>query len=198
MQPFSNPWKQKNSTVFWCFQGVEKKCIGNKWVSSWKIVLIYFCYIIWSRQKVFKSCKFSLNTVRWLEVLCTFNSRHMSRGFDLIAFVCNVKRLAIVFLFVSFSFLVLFLDGLANFFSSVFIRYPGYVSPWSNLIHDRPCLFTPCALKIMVDLNEHGSLALETVKSLNLHFHNTYGHQTWLGDDLHSRAPTHKVTWPFT
>ena len=134
MQPFSNPWKQKNSTVFWCFQGVEKKCIGNKWVSSWKIVLIYFCYIIWSRQKVFKSCKFSPNTVRWLEVLCTFNSRPMSSGFDLIAFVCNVKLVVIVFLFVSFSFLALFLDGLANFFSSVFIRYPGYVSPWSNLI----------------------------------------------------------------
>ena len=22
-------------TVFWCFQGVEKGCIGNEWVSTW-------------------------------------------------------------------------------------------------------------------------------------------------------------------
>ena len=31
MQPFSTPWKL---TVFWCFQGVEKGCIENKWVKS--------------------------------------------------------------------------------------------------------------------------------------------------------------------
>ena len=24
----------KNITVFWCFQGVEKECIGNKWVNN--------------------------------------------------------------------------------------------------------------------------------------------------------------------
>ena len=26
----------KNFTVFWCFQGVEKGCIGNKWVKTTK------------------------------------------------------------------------------------------------------------------------------------------------------------------
>ena len=31
--PFLNPPKiLKNLLVFWCFQGVEKKCIGNKWL----------------------------------------------------------------------------------------------------------------------------------------------------------------------
>ena len=25
----------KNLTVFWCFQGVEKWCIGSKWVDQW-------------------------------------------------------------------------------------------------------------------------------------------------------------------
>ena len=33
MPLFSTPWKhQKTSKVFWCFQGVEKGCIGNEWV----------------------------------------------------------------------------------------------------------------------------------------------------------------------
>ena len=32
--PFFCPLKtSKNVTVFWCFQGVEKGCIGNKWVN---------------------------------------------------------------------------------------------------------------------------------------------------------------------
>ena len=33
MHPFPTPWKhQKNRKVFWCFQGVEKGCIGNEWI----------------------------------------------------------------------------------------------------------------------------------------------------------------------
>ena len=33
MQPFSTPLKtSENLRVFWCFQGVEKGCIGNDWV----------------------------------------------------------------------------------------------------------------------------------------------------------------------
>ena len=32
MHPFSTPWK--HATVFWCFQGVEKGCIENKWVND--------------------------------------------------------------------------------------------------------------------------------------------------------------------
>ena len=33
MHPFSTRWKQ-NLPVFRCFQGVEKGCIGNKWVNG--------------------------------------------------------------------------------------------------------------------------------------------------------------------
>ena len=34
MHPFYNPLKSsKNFAVFWCFQGVEKGCIGKKWVN---------------------------------------------------------------------------------------------------------------------------------------------------------------------
>ena len=40
MHPFSSPWKhQKNLRFFWCFQGEEKGCIGNKWVN------ILFCLL---------------------------------------------------------------------------------------------------------------------------------------------------------
>ena len=42
MHPFSTPWK--HLTVFWCFQGVGKGCIGNEWV---KKVNIYY-YRNWS------------------------------------------------------------------------------------------------------------------------------------------------------
>ena len=36
MHPFSTPLSLKtsqNRKVFWCFPGVEKKCIGNEWVN---------------------------------------------------------------------------------------------------------------------------------------------------------------------
>ena len=34
MHPFSTPLKtSENLTIFWCFQGKEKRCIGNKWVN---------------------------------------------------------------------------------------------------------------------------------------------------------------------
>ena len=33
--PFLYPLKtSRNLTVFWCFQGVQKACIGNKWVNA--------------------------------------------------------------------------------------------------------------------------------------------------------------------
>ena len=37
----------------------------------------------------------------------------------------------------------------------------------------------------------HGKL-----KSLHLHYHSAYGHQTWQDGNLSSWAPAHKVTWP--
>ena len=33
MYPFSTPWKHKKD-VFCCFQGVEKRCLGNEWVKD--------------------------------------------------------------------------------------------------------------------------------------------------------------------
>ena len=41
----------ENLTVFWCFQGVEKGCIGNKWVN------VHFC-----KSKLHYSCLISLKT----------------------------------------------------------------------------------------------------------------------------------------
>ena len=38
MHPFSTPWK--HLTVTWCFQGVEKGCIGKEWVKLATINLI--------------------------------------------------------------------------------------------------------------------------------------------------------------
>ena len=41
--PFLYPLKvSENFTVFWCFQGVEKRCIGNKWVNTALIDLTLF------------------------------------------------------------------------------------------------------------------------------------------------------------
>ena len=38
----------KNLTVFWCFQGVEKWCIGSKWVDQWlKIQYNWYYSSIW-------------------------------------------------------------------------------------------------------------------------------------------------------
>ena len=44
MHPFSTPTPQRKKTsenhkVFWCFHGVEKGCIGNEWVKTFKIHL---------------------------------------------------------------------------------------------------------------------------------------------------------------
>ena len=38
-EPFLHSLKTlKNREVFWCFQGVEKGCIGNKWVKSLELL----------------------------------------------------------------------------------------------------------------------------------------------------------------
>ena len=34
MHPFSTPWKHQKTLRFYCFQGVEKGCIGNEWVKQ--------------------------------------------------------------------------------------------------------------------------------------------------------------------
>ena len=40
IHPFSTSWKQ-NTEVFWCFHGVEKGCIGNKWVNEENNILYH-------------------------------------------------------------------------------------------------------------------------------------------------------------
>ena len=41
MHPFSSPLKtSENRKVFWCFQGVEKGSIGNKWVKVEAVAII--------------------------------------------------------------------------------------------------------------------------------------------------------------
>ena len=46
MHPFSTPFFYM---VFWCFQGVEKGCIGNKWVKkSWYRTQYFPCHILYS------------------------------------------------------------------------------------------------------------------------------------------------------
>ena len=40
--PFLYPVKtSENRTAFWCFQGVEKRCIGNEWVKYG-----IYCFVI--------------------------------------------------------------------------------------------------------------------------------------------------------
>ena len=38
---------------------------------------------------------------------------------------------------------------------------------------------------------------LQPLKTLYLHYYNTYGHQTWQGGDFLWEAVTHKVRWTF-
>ena len=35
MDPFSNPLKTSENRKIFCFQGVEKGCIGNEWVKRY-------------------------------------------------------------------------------------------------------------------------------------------------------------------
>ena len=60
--PFLYPLKtSENRKVFWCFQRVEKGCIGNEWVKFKNLInlklnfLIYF--ILYFISYIFHSCK---------------------------------------------------------------------------------------------------------------------------------------------
>ena len=45
VHPFSTPRKTENLTVSRCFQGLEKGCIGNKWVKFGNILRQYFKFL---------------------------------------------------------------------------------------------------------------------------------------------------------
>ena len=50
MHPCSPLKISENRKVFWCFQGVGKGCIGNKWVNKKKLTINYLlrnCYFYW-------------------------------------------------------------------------------------------------------------------------------------------------------
>ena len=62
-----------------------------------------------------------------------------------------------------------------------------------------PHAFNLCHLEINSNSElkqEHQESSPQPLKTLYLHYHNAYGHQTWQGGDLPQRAPTHKVTRP--
>ena len=55
MHPFSTPWKhQKNLTVFWCFHGVEKWCIGNEWVKTMSTIYGGTIFVTISTENIWK------------------------------------------------------------------------------------------------------------------------------------------------
>ena len=64
MHPFSIPWKHKKTEVFWCFQEVEKGCIGKKWVKRFRNeTFLQSCYwLIVTHQRKLRAatCLFSI------------------------------------------------------------------------------------------------------------------------------------------
>ena len=57
----------ENLIVFWCFQGVEKGCIGNKWVKlSVYIQILYFCNSSFLNSFV---CELKLFFTIWIKLL---------------------------------------------------------------------------------------------------------------------------------
>ena len=66
MHPFLYPLKiSENRKVFWCFQGVEKGCIGKKWVNSkfWGQWKKYFTWV--STNDVYLTRYFMLQRSSW-------------------------------------------------------------------------------------------------------------------------------------
>ena len=49
-EPFLYPLEtSENPTAFWCFQGVEKACIGNKWANLEQhsdIIKLFFVFLL--------------------------------------------------------------------------------------------------------------------------------------------------------
>ena len=87
MQPFSTPM------VFWCFQGVEKRCTGNKWVKkliSWSYIesssvnrRILIANIAKVLRKFFKrqnSCSQIIFKIVILKDFSKFIRKHMCSG----------------------------------------------------------------------------------------------------------------------
>ena len=84
--PFLYPLKtSENLTVFWCFQGVEKGCIGNEWVNflltfeaevtqnkslNLKFILLIVIYVVVIETKVSSpNFNFNINQFKWINQL---------------------------------------------------------------------------------------------------------------------------------
>ena len=72
--PFLYPLKiSEDLMVFWCFQGVEKRCTGNKWVNSdknlWK-ARCCFPRFLTSFSDIFKS---TFGQLFFFEAMCLVN-----------------------------------------------------------------------------------------------------------------------------
>ena len=53
--PFLYPLKtSENLTIFWCFQGIERECIGNEWVNmfAWLTVLTKLTTLHYNRSQM--------------------------------------------------------------------------------------------------------------------------------------------------
>ena len=122
----------------------------------------------------------------------------------LVAFVCNVKSFARVFLvvFFSFSFSSRVLGGLTKVISVSFFSVSALAACNQHWICYNDILFTfkPCFLEIKMAKLHHSicNLSLQSLKSsLCIHFHNACGHYTWQGSELFWGVPNHQVTWLF-
>ena len=69
--PFFYPLKtSQNRKVFWCFQGVEKECIGNKWVKSFQANVFFDARLKYQRISgfwCFQRFKKKNIGLKWLE-----------------------------------------------------------------------------------------------------------------------------------
>ena len=77
----------ENHKVFWCFQGVEKGCIGNKWANTpreksqyWNFFLVFiFPYSSWIRTTWLYCTVLSAIIESWMES-CSYYSSMVQYG----------------------------------------------------------------------------------------------------------------------
>ena len=88
MHPFSTSWKKsENHKIFWCFKGVEKGCIGNKWVTKvWNFCLsififVFICYALFINFMIEqpKSTRHCVKSIAIMQLNLSTSFRHWFR-----------------------------------------------------------------------------------------------------------------------
>ena len=135
---FCNPWKHQKTKIFWCFQRVGKRCIGNKWVKViklWKYMIRkikHYCFR--GISKGFKivgnqSCLYFSSRIKIKSLDCyfCFVQEH----------VFNKNRIWSVWLnyYVLTYLLSVALSSLSNFFS-FFVKFAFQIEPPTSLFND--------------------------------------------------------------